>query len=588
MELRDLHPVRYAGVRLILMADSRPSILYILRGVMRRWVFFVLCCASFAAAQSQVGSGPIVTIDSGTLEGGHFGSAPREVMFLGVPYAAPPTGERRWKPPQDVEKWQGTRKANAYGAACPQPEKADTAEFAKELVATRDPYFTYRTDEDCLYLNVWTTNLPANHHAKHPVMFWIHSGSNISGSSQETPLGPSLARKGVVLVTTNYRLGALGFMAHPALTDESPHHASGNYGILDQIAALEWVQRNITKFGGDPASVTIFGQSGGSAAVCRLMASPQARGLFQRGILESGTCNDNVLPELKASANSRDWVGAAETTGMRLMGDLAVPVGPSALAKLRSKTAKEIMEASQRDKSLYFSPAIDGWVFTEQTATTFAQGRQAKVSVIVGSNSDEATLMYTATPTLDNYKTFVKNQFVNDADEVFKVYPATSDADAPGAFLALQTDWGWGFPAHRVAVDTVRAGQKAWLYHFSYPARAKHYAGLGAFHGIELKFLTGWYFPSRWGDPDAEDKKMADVMTGYWTQFAKTGDPNGPNLPAWPAYDPKADLLLEIGREIKPRPTPHEDSFAVFDHILSSKLAATQQGETPGGTTAQK
>jgi para-nitrobenzyl esterase len=209
---------------------------------MRWWLVLLFCSVAFCPAHSQADSHPVVTIDSGMLVGAYFGTAPSEVMFLGIPYAAPPVGERGWRPPQPVEKWQGTRKADSYGAACP-PAGSETEAFTKEMVQTFEPYYTYRTDEDCLYLNAWTTNLPGEHaEEKLPVRFWIHGGGNVSGFVQESPMSPMLARKGVVVVSIKYRLGALGFLAHPTLTAESPHHTSGSYGILDQIAALEWVE----------------------------------------------------------------------------------------------------------------------------------------------------------------------------------------------------------------------------------------------------------------------------------------------------------------------------------------------------------
>lgn len=551
---------------------------------MRLRLAITFCCVAFCSAKPQTGTQPVVTIDSGMLVGAHFGAAPAEVMFLGIPYAAPPIGGLRWKPPAPVEKWQGVRKADAYGAACPQETEPTWNGVVTEM-QTFEPYYSYHDDEDCLYLNVWTTNMPREGMSagKLPVMFWIHGGGNVHGSSQIVPMGPALARKGVIVVSTNYRLGALGFLAHPALTAESPHHASGNYGILDQIAALEWVRRNIEKFGGDPANVTIFGQSAGGADVCYVMASPLARGLFQRAILQSCTCSDYISPELKTSLHYFEGVGTSEEMGLRLMRDLGVADGPDALAKLRAKSAKELIDVSEHDLAVNFMAGgtVDGWVLTEQPAIALTQGRLAKVPVIVGSTADEATVSVEedlrAEPTLPNYQAYMRSEFQDDAGEFLHMYPAATDADVHDAFVHFDTDYGFGFPVHRFAWNVARSGQKTWFYYFTYAARSERYAKLGAFHGIENRFLTGWFRPSLWGAPTEEDKKLADIMMGYWTKFAKTGDPNGLGLPPWPLYDPKTDLVLEIGHEVKLRPTPHLDRFAVFERSLNGRLASIPQ-----------
>jgi para-nitrobenzyl esterase len=567
-------------------ADA-PTICYAARHVINQalgqWVgLAVCCCLNVCAARAYAESGPLVRIDSGTLEGAHFGPARDEMMFLGIPYAAAPIGDLRWRPPHPPVNWRGTRNAGSFGSSCPQADDPDMEALKQEL-QTVEPYFSTRTDEDCLYLNVWTTNVPDNHAGakKLPVMFWIH-GSSDSGSGQLPPLlGPALARKGVVLVSVNYRFGALGFMAHPALTAESPHHASGNYGILDLIAALQWVHRNIAKFGGDPANVTIFGFSSGGGLVCYLMTSPLAHDLFQRGIIESSGCADIISPELKTRASYWGGVGTAEEIGLQLMQDLGIQDDPDALAKLRSKSPKEIMNVTARDSAVTFEieSVIDGWVLPEQPAKAFAQGRQLRVPVLIGSNADEATTMIEETlngpPTLANYKAFLRTQFFGYTDDVLKAYPATTDEEARAAFLTFGTDYEFGNSAHMIARDVVRGGQKAWFYQFTYTAAAQpFYAGLGAFHGIELKFLTGWFRPRRWGNPNAEDRKMMNLVTGYWTQFAKTGDPNGPGLPTWPVYDPNTDLVLEIGHNVKLRPTPHADRFPLFERSLKARLDA--------------
>ena len=299
----------------------------------------MLCVFSSMPATAQVNSAPIVAIDSGRISGSHFGSSAHQVMFLGIPYAAPPIHEQRWRPPVPVEPWKGVRKADAFAPACPQPANSVRAQAAetKELSQKIPYYRDFRTDEDCLYLNVWTTNLAGKQ--KLPVMVWIHGGGGFSGNSW-TALGPSLAPNGVVLVSVGFRIGALGHLAHPLLTEESPHHASGNYGSLDQIAALHWVQRNIAAFGGDSSNVTIFGGSDGAQKVCLMMASPLARGLFHHAILESGVCSNIVIPELKKSIRyeGNNKGGTAEDTGIRLAHALKIPDGANMLAGLRSKT----------------------------------------------------------------------------------------------------------------------------------------------------------------------------------------------------------------------------------------------------------
>src|SRR5262245_19218212 len=532
----------------------------------------------FTMPPSQTDATPRVTIETGTLEGARFGTAPNEVMFLGIPFAAPPTGERRWKPPQPVEKWSGVRKAGTFGPACPQSiENVNFFEGLTKEIAETEPYYSFRTGEDCLSLNVWSTNLGSAR--KLPVMVWLHFGGNISGNGAFPPFGPSLSRKGVVYVSINYRLGALGFLAHPALTAESPHHSSGNYAILDQIAALQWVQRNIAEFGGDPGNVTIFGESAGGVMVCYLMASPLARGLFHRAIMESCTCRDYLSPELKKPLRYFGGSGSSEEIGLRLARNLGISDGLDALAKLRAKNPEEILRATQEDPALnfYAGGTIDGWVLREQPAITFAEGRQAKVPVIVGSNADEGSQAALEPSTVANYRAWLKEQFLEHAEEVFAAYPADSDADVRNAFISLSNDYVRGQTVHALARDTARAGQNAYLYYFSYPGKGAT-AGLGSFHTLELAFVGGGYFrKSRWGEPDAEDWKLAGIMSGYWTGFDAAGNPNRPGLPKWPIYNPKTDLCLELGRAIRARPTPHREKFVVFERSLKSRLASMRR-----------
>jgi para-nitrobenzyl esterase len=408
-------------------------------------------------------------------------------------------------------------------------------------------------------------------------MVWIHGGGNIGGAGTYPPFGPPLAAKGMVFVSFNYRLGALGFLAHPELSAESPHHSSGNYGILDQIAALEWVQRNIARFGGDPRNVTVFGESAGATMICYLMASPLARGLFARAILESCTCSDYLSPELRRSIRSFSGEGPAEEMGVRLARDMET----DSLKKLRSRPAAEIVRASERDPSvvvwLQSGGTVDGWVLPEQPAITFAAGRQAKVPVLLGSNADEGTVTLGALgdATVGNYRLWLKKQFDEYADDVFRVYPAANDAEARASFLALNADYLRAQAVRSLARDTVRAGEPAYLYYLNYPAKGEYAReGLGSFHGIDLSFVGGGFFrKKRWGEPDADDWKLAGIMTGYWTAFAATGNPNQPGVPRWDAYDTRVDRALQLGKNVTMMAVPRVERFELFDRILRARLA---------------
>lgn len=333
---------------------------------------FALLLECAAGATLSVQNTPRVTIDSGVLEGTQFGANAAEAAFLGIPFAAPPTGELRWRPPQRPAPWPGVREAKAYGPACPQIPST----WLPELLGRTQ----FVTDEACLYLNVWTTNLSGT--SRVPVMVWVHGGGNVEGSQEWPPLGPALARHGVVVVSINYRLGAFGFLTHPALSAESPHHSSGNYGLLDQIEALQWVRRNIDKFGGDPAQITLFGASSGSLDVCDLMVSPLAAGLFQKAILQSGVCVDFAARP----------VATAEPDGARLLRVFGVAADSQALSRLRALPAEQLLETAAQDKGLDFNPVVDGWVLPQQPAITFAHGEQAKIPVIVGSNLNEVSI----------------------------------------------------------------------------------------------------------------------------------------------------------------------------------------------------
>jgi para-nitrobenzyl esterase len=497
---------------------------------------------------------PTVTLKSGALRGARFSADQNSAAFLGVPYAAPPTGELRWKPPEPVAPWAGMRDATHFGAACPQlPE----------------PWLTYpHWSEDCLFLNVWTRQISVSH--KEPVIVFFHGGSNRAGYSQRDLLGPSLSRSGLVVVTANYRLGPLGFLAHPALTAESPHASSGNYGLLDQIEALKWVRENIARFGGDPGRITVMGQSSGGVDACLLMASPLARGLFQQAILESGECQSTLNKDIRKPISVNGISGTGEDAGRRLEADLGIENGPGFLKKLRSVPAEMLLKAMSTDRDLQFDAIVDGWVIAEQPTKIFSEGRQARIPVLVGSNADEATVFGPGPATLAEYRKYLQADAGIHADEELKAWPASSDADVPGQYLKLQ-NMSFAYGAWSMARSMTRAQQPAYLYLLTWIESGKR-ASLGAHHGEELPFLDDAY-PSNWGSSSG-DPAFGEILRRYWTNFAMKGDPNSPGLPEWRPFDAVSDYVFSLGQNIGP--VPMNQNLRVMDKIMAEVLLKEQ------------
>jgi para-nitrobenzyl esterase len=506
--------------------------------------------------------GPVVLIDSGEVEGIALSSLPHGGGFLGIPYAAQPVGNLRWKPPQSAPRWKGLKRASAYGPACPQtpstwlPEMLGRTEMA--------------TDEACLYLNVWTPQLHGA--GRLPVLVWIHGGGNVEGSAEWPPLGETLAREGVVVVSINYRLGIFGFFAHPALSAESPHGASGNYGQLDQLAALAWVRANIGRFGGDPRRVTVAGASSGSLDICNLLASPLAVGLFRRAILQSGVCVDSIFPTVKDAAMSGSEF--ARTLSAKNAG---VENDAQVLAHLRSLPASQLLGAAATDQALDLEPTVDGWFLPRQPAAVFARGEQMKIPVLVGSNENEMSIF--ASPlvggrsyrpkTVADYHQWLSRRFNGNADLVFAAYPATAGSDVTAVFNTMDTDFDFGFGARLLATETARADQQAFLYHFDYVGQGP-FAALGAFHSEESMFLSKKFWTSWIAAP--EDAQLSAAIVGYWISFVKTGNPNSDGLPAWPAYKPEKDVCQVLGRRIETAPMPRSGRFGVFQKRLMDRL----------------
>lgn len=521
----------------------------------------VLAIATQSTAQTTRSTGsphaaPHVTLDAGVIQGAYIGATRNEAVFKGVPFAAPPVGPLRWRPPEPVRHWRGVRAATEFPPICAQHLYAqdyfgDISARVGGRISSQRPL---TTSEDCLYVNVWTANLGSSHHL--PVMVWVHGGGNNGGwGTQATTDGEFLARKGVVLVMLEYRVGALGFLADSSLNAESSHHSSGNYGLLDQIAALRWVQRNIAAFGGDRSRVTIFGQSSGALDVTCLTMSPLAAGLFHRVISESGACT-GPFAQLGQPIMSGSEHQAAEASGRRLAADLGLAHARNPIGAMRARSADEIVAAAFADRAIAHEVIVDGWVIPQQPDLVLAQGRQQSVPLLIGSNADE-------------YRTLARSFSVKSMSEyperllgalgtspplrpflprLLALYPATDTADAARRLFEVNTD-GFGGSARYFARAMARSGEhNVYLYYFTHVIPTPGGMVLGAFHTGEMPFVFG-------SDPGwprgSGDAALRDAISGYWVQFATTGNPNRTGLPAWPRYDAVADQYLELGDRIR-------------------------------------
>jgi len=473
---------------------------------------------TLVTAMAANAAGPLVKIDSGIVQGKSVGAVN---AYLGIPYAAPPIGKLRWKPPTPHANWNTIRKATTFGARCMQPPVYSDMVF-------RDPGMS----EDCLTLNVWA---PSQGKTALPVMVWIHGGGFVAGASSEPRQdGSNLAKLGVVVVSMNYRMSIFGFFVHPELTAESGKNASGNYGLLDIIAALEWVQHNIASFGGDPGNVTIFGESAGSFAVSALMASPLANGLFHKAIGESGAAfhSRGLSFETRAERETMDAKFANSV--------LKAPT----LAQLRSLPASKFLAAVSKkgaDRDAFsFSPDVDGYFLPESVPAIFAAGKQNDVPLLAGWNRDEGSSdVAKEKPTLVTLKKTAEKEFGNKAADFLRLYSADTDEQAYRAtedfegdnFIAYST-WKW--------MEMQKASGKQTVYRYRFdlalPPDPKEPGPAVANHSGEIEYVFGMLNskPRPWRP---EDRKLSGLMQKYWANFARTGDPNGPDLPKWPTYE---------------------------------------------------
>jgi para-nitrobenzyl esterase len=523
---------------------------------------FGICCMAMALEPSITrATGEPVRIDSGPISGTPAGNDAKVRVYKGIPYAAPPVGKLRWQPPQAVEPWHNVRVCDQFSPICPQSPYPAGSVYAMA---------PQPQSEDCLYLNVWT---PAGSPSeKRPVMVWIHGGALTRGSGS-IPFydGEALARKGVVVVTVNYRLGPFGYFAHPALSRESEHGSSGNYGVLDQIAALRWVERNIGALGGDPSRVTIFGESAGSWSVCSLVATPLSQGLFHRAIGESGGC----FATMHYLKEERNGLPSAEQAGQRLAAILGCDDAADPLEALRGKSADEVLAAAAKDPGQARTrPNVDGWVFPEEIFKIYDAGKQRPIPVIVGSNADEGTSLAGATVpvSMDGFLAATRRKYGDLADRFLKVYPVTSESDLRDAFLHSFRDEWFTWEMRTWARMTHKAQGKAYVYYFSHvpprPDREKY----GAYHAAEIAYAFNNLPKTPWANQPA-DQRLAEAMSDCWVRFATTGDPNGGTLPAWPAYSPEDEPYLEFGDSITPHHGLLRDECDFFDAYAAAKRA---------------
>ena len=510
----------------------------------------MLLCLAASIAPAAVPD--LVKVDTGRVRGlVNNGVA----AFKGIPFAAPPVGALRWKAPHPAPPWKGVREAVEFGPRCMQGNIYDDMVF-------RDK----GPSEDCLYLNVWTPATSPK--ARLPVMVWIYGGGFAAGAASEPRQdGENLAKKGVVVVSMNYRLNVFGFFANAELAKESDHDSSGNYGLLDQLAALEWVHKNIAGFGGDPAKVTIFGESAGSFSVSALMASPLAQGLFRGAIGESGAFFGTVLPLNRLSQSEEADAQFAES------------IGAHSLADLRAKPAGELLDAAVKQKAIWFAPNIDGYFLPQSVSEIFMTGKQSHVPLLAGWNRDEGSyrsIFEKDEPTAANFVAYAHKHFGDKADEFLKLYPAASDEQAKRSaqdlagdqFIAFST-WKW--------LEMQSATGKSTLYRYEFddapPASANARTSAGevaprdAYHSAEIEFVFG-ALASKNLPWRPEDKALSELMSSYWANFARNGDPNGTGLPAWSAYNSRGSYpVMHLDASSHEAPDEHRGRYELLDKL---------------------
>ncbi len=515
------------------------------------------CGLAGALALPATANAEPVRTATGLVEGAP-GRSAAVTVFKGIPYAGSAAGAMRWRPPASVEPWKGVRKADSFGPIClqrmPPQARAQTSTPASE---------------DCLSLNVWTAS--AGKAAKRPVLVWIHGGRFIFGAGSQSAFdGEALAQKGVVVVTINYRLGVFGFLATPELSRESGHNASGNYALLDQIAALKWVRGNIAAFGGDPARVTIAGQSAGASSVLQLIDSPLAKGLFTQAIAESGALYPND-PLISGLAPSWRPLKTAEEQGQAY----AERAGAYNLAELRALPAEALMaENNKNDEALdgrppLFRPVVDGWVVPRSYGGTLRSGTQNQVTLLTGYNLDEAGAEAQTSFTLDSYKAAVAKKYGAMADEFLRLYPATTDAQATPAWKAAARDSARVSSWHYARLFQQHGRKPVYTYYWTHAPGSAEGQRRGAYHESEIAFVFDSMdaVPASW---TVEDRRIAGLMSSYWASFISSGNPNGAGLAPW-AQTGAARQVMELGERFGPRPLADATRQAFFERYFADQ-----------------
>ena len=501
------------------------------------WLFVVIafCSVNLSAQLSviQTENGPVSGYRSGDVN-----------IFKGIPFAAPPVGDLRWKTPQPVKNWTAVLKCDKFSASPMQSKPVPFMMWTEEFITPPE-----KLSEDCLYLNIWTPAKSAME--KLPVFVWIYGGGFSSGSAACAVYdGEEMSKKGVIFVSFNYRVGVLGFLAHPELTVESGNKVSGNYGLLDMVAALRWIKLNIEAFGGDPQKVTIAGQSAGSMAVCALVASPISKGLFSGAIAQSGGI-------LNSHMNTN--LAAAEKSGLAFMGKIKA----TNITELRNKSAEELIAAGGS-----FGPVSDGYVIPSDVFATFKEGQFNDVSMMAGWVTGDGSLFGGQTLTPEKYKEQAVKNYGDMAENYLKLFPGNTSEQAASSLKEISLIQFAGLPAHLWAGFSK---SKVYIYQFSHvPVDKPGFPEYGAFHTSEVPFalhtLHLWKRP--WREVDFEVEK---TMNSYWVNFVKTGDPNGKGLPEWTTYDKASGNIMEIGDQARLLPGLYKNKFDFLESTSINK-----------------